>query len=75
MFEECHHQIKSIRRNTLYTATGVEEIIVKNLITYLSGYLQDLTSNFGQSQNEYLKRKMLTFFVLHQFDMIFLMGT
>lgn len=55
MFEECHHQIKSIRRNTLYTATGVEEIIVKNLITYLSGYLQDLTSNFGQSQNEYLK--------------------
>ena len=71
MFEECHHQIKSIKRNTLYTATGVEEIIVQNLITYLSGNLQDLTSSFGRSQNDYLKRMMFTFlYVLVAFHMI-----
>ena len=57
MFAECHHQIKSIRRNTLHSTTGTEEIIVQNLISYLSGRLQELTTTFRQSQNDYLKRK------------------
>merc|ERR1719483_1393763 len=55
MFAECHHQIKSIRRNTLYNTSGNEEIIVQNLISYLSGRLQDITTTFRCSQNDYLK--------------------
>jgi len=54
MFAECHHQIKSIRRNTLH-CDGSEGIIAKNLITYLSGRLQDATKLFGQGQNDYVK--------------------
>ena len=57
MFAECHHQIKSIRRNTLYNTSGNEEIIVQNLISYLSGRLQDITTTFRRSQNDYLKSK------------------
>ena len=56
MFAECHHQIKSIRRNTLH-CDGSEGIIAKNLITYLSGRLQNATKLFGQGQNDYVKRK------------------
>jgi len=74
MFSECHHQIKSIRRNTLHSINGTEEIIVQNLISYLSGRLQDLTSTFRQSQNDYLKHlqareeKSAQFFDLDEVD-------
>ena len=63
MFAECHHQIKSIRRNTLYNTSGNEEIIVQNLISYLSGRLQDITTTFRRSQNDYLKSKSWFFFI------------
>ena len=62
MFAECHHQIKSIRRNTLYNTSGNEEIIVQNLISYLSGRLQDITTTFRRSQNDYLKSKSWFFY-------------
>ena len=62
MFAECHHQIKSIRRNTLYNTSGNEEIIVQNLISYLSGRLQDITTTFRRSQNDYLKSKSWLFY-------------
>lgn len=56
MFSECHHQIKSIRRNT-HRCHGAEAIIAHNLITYLSGRLQEATTSFRQSQSDYLSRK------------------
>jgi len=74
MFAECHHQIKSIRRNTLYNTSGNEEIIVQNLISYLSGRLQDITTTFRRSQNDYLKslqareEKSAQFFDLDEVD-------
>jgi len=74
VFSECHHQIKSIRRNTLHTTTGNEEIVVQNLISHLSGRLQETTTRFRQSQNDYLKslqareEKSALFFDLEEVD-------
>ena len=57
MFSECHNQLKAIRRSTL-SLTGCESIITQNLIAFLSGRLQDVTSDFRKSQNEYLASKI-----------------
>ena len=56
MFSECHNQVKSIRRSTCHFA-GAEAIITQNLLAFLSGRLQDITSDFRKSQNEYLSSK------------------
>jgi len=55
MFSECHNQLKSIRRSTL-SLGGCEAIITQNLIAFLSGRLQETTSQFRKSQNEYLSK-------------------
>lgn len=55
-FNACHQQIKSIRRATLHSCTGLESIVAKNVIIYLSNRLQELTVRFRSSQNDYLKK-------------------
>lgn len=55
MFSECHNQLKYIRRSTCHYH-GREATLTQNLITFLSGQLQDITSGFRKSQNEYLTR-------------------
>ena len=61
VFSECHNQLKAIRRSTL-SLTGCEAIITQNLISFLSGRLQDVTSAFRKSQNEYLASKRISVF-------------
>ena len=56
-FNACHQQIKSIRRTTLQSCTGLETVVAKNLVTYLVNRLQELTERFRSSQNDYLKSK------------------
>ena len=64
-FNACHQQIKSIRRSTLYSCTGLESIVAKNVVTYLVNRLQELTVRFRTSQNNYLKSKYFLIRNLH----------
>ena len=56
MFSSCHFQLKSLRRHTV-NCTGVEAIIVQNIVTYLSGRLQSASETFSKEQSKYMKSK------------------
>lgn len=56
MFSGCHQQIKSIRRSTVSSCQGQEAILTRNMTNYLVNRLQDNTTQFSQSQSDYLKR-------------------
>ena len=52
-----------IRRNSLTSSEGVEQLITRNMVNYLVNRLQESTEKFTQSQRDYLKGKITIYLI------------
>ncbi len=63
MFHQCQRLIHGINSRSK-GAVKSEQIIVKNVVSYLASMVQDLSQNFKKAQSKYLKRMFLVFCIL-----------
>ena len=54
MFSQVHFQLKSIKRHTLHF-TGIEAILIHNIVSYLSNRMCQMTEMFQKQQGDYMK--------------------
>jgi len=55
MFSQVHFQLKSIKRHTLHF-TGIEAILIHNIVSYLSNRMSHMTEMFQKQQGDYMKK-------------------
>ena len=58
MFSQVHFQLKSIKRHTLHF-TGIEAILIHNIVSYLSNRMCQMTEMFQKQQGDYMKSSYL----------------
>ena len=58
MFSQVHFQLKSIKRHTLHF-TGIEAILIHNIVSYLSNRMSHMTEMFQKQQGDYMKSSYL----------------